>query len=87
MPPFTSTIRAASEGAERILREVCPRAFGYTLHSGRTGWMLHVERATDEGWTACDLRVDPAELSGSLRDASLRGRLARAWARRLGGGS
>jgi hypothetical protein len=84
MPPFSSTVRSASEGAERILHEVCPRAFGYRLEAGVAGWRLRVERATDEGWRAYVLIVDPNELSGSLRDAAVRERLSRAWARQLG---
>jgi len=84
MPPFSSSIRSASEGAERILHRVCPRAFGYRLESGRAGWTLRVERATDAGWRAYDLPVDPAELSGSLRDDDVRERLSRAWALQLG---
>jgi hypothetical protein len=84
MPPFSSTVRSASEGAERILRRVCTRAFGYRLETGVRGWTLRVERATDEGWRAYELAVDPTELSGSLRDAAVRERLSRAWARELG---
>jgi hypothetical protein len=84
MPPFSSTVRSASEGAERILRRVCTRAFGYRLETGVRGWTLRVERATDEGWRAYELAVDPTELSGSLRDAAVRDRLSRAWARQLG---
>lgn len=84
MPPFTSTVRSASAGAERILREVCPRAFGYRLEASVSGWRLRVERATDQGWRAYELAVDPAELSGSLGDAAVRERLSRIWARHLG---
>jgi len=84
MPPFSNTVRSASEGAERILHCVCPRAFGYRLQSGRAGWTLRVERATDAGWRAYELPVDPAELSGSLRDAAVRERLSQAWAQQLG---
>jgi len=84
MPPFSSTVRSASEGAERILHRVCTRAFGYRLETGIGGWTLRVERATDQGWQAYELAVDPAELSGSLRDAAVRERLSRAWARQLG---
>ncbi|HKI65244.1 MAG TPA: hypothetical protein VKA16_11560 [Burkholderiales bacterium] len=84
MPPFSNTVRSASEGAERILHRVCPRAFGYRLQSGRAGWTLRVERATDAGWRAYELPVDPAELSGSLRDAAVRERLSQAWAQQLG---
>ena len=84
MPPFSSTVRHASEGAERILHRVCTRAFGYRLETGVTGWILRVERATDEGWRSYDLVVDPAELSGSLSDAAVRDRLSRTWALQLG---
>ena len=84
MPTFPKTIRSASEGAERILHRVCPRAFGYGLESGRAGWTLRVERATDAGWRAYELAVDPIELSGSLRDDEVRERLSRAWALQLG---
>jgi len=84
MPPFSSTVRSASEGAERILRRVCTRAFGYRLETGIRGWTLRVERATEEGWRAYDLVVDPAELSGSLSDAAVRDRLSHAWALQLG---
>ena len=84
MPPFSSTVRTASEAAERILRRVCTRAFGYRLETGVTGWTLRVERATDQGWRAYELAVDPAELNGSLSDAAVRDRLSRAWALQLG---
>jgi hypothetical protein len=84
MPPFSSTVRSASEGAERILRRVCSRAFGYRLEAGVAGWTLRVERATDEGWRAYELAVNPVELSGSLSDAAMRERLSRAWALQLG---
>jgi hypothetical protein len=83
MPPLRPP-HAAIEGVERILRQVCPRAFAYRLEAGNGGWTLLVERAADAGWRAHALAVDPAELSESLRDAALRDRLSGAWARRLG---
>jgi hypothetical protein len=84
MPPFGNTVRTASEGAERILRRVCTRAFGYRLEAGVAGWTLRVERATDDGWRAYELAVDPTELRGSLSDAAVRDRLSRTWALQLG---
>lgn len=71
-------------GAESILRQVCSRAFGYRLNpDDGSGWTLRVEWATDEGWRSRVLAVDPAELSGSLRDAHMRDRLAVSWASQL----
>lgn len=70
-------------GAESILRQVCSRAFGYRLSPDEGGWTLRVEWATDEGWRSQVLAVDPSELSGSLRDARMRDRLAGRWASQL----
>lgn len=75
----------AGEAAARILRELCPRPFGYTFDVMASQWTLRIECATDDGWRATMLAVDPAELAASLRDANTRRRLRTAWGRHVAG--
>lgn len=83
MQAHLQTKRTASIGVERILQRICTRAFGYRLEPGEGGWTLLVECATDGGWRACALPVDPAELIRSLRDARVEERLAGRWTAEL----
>jgi hypothetical protein len=59
------------------------RGFVYTVEQKDDGWMLSVECAMDGGWQAASWRVDPAALSASLRDASVRANLRADWETRL----
>lgn len=75
----------AGEAAARILRELCSRPFGYAFDVMAGQWTLRIECATDDGWRATMLAVDPAELAASLRDEHTRRRLCTAWGRHLAG--
>lgn len=76
-------VGGACEAAARILHGLFPRTFAYAVERKADGWRLRVECATDDGWQAATLPVDPAELAKSLHDAGLRKRLTAAWMRRL----
>jgi hypothetical protein len=83
MPPLAQDIRNARLAVERVLDEMGVRGFVYTVEQKEGGWMLSVECAMDGGWQSASWGVDPAELSASLGDASLREKLRADWETRL----
>ena len=83
MSPLAQDIRNARAAVERVLDEMGVRGFVYTVEQKKDGWVLSVECAMDGGWQAASWRVDPAELSASLGDASVRAKLRADWETRL----
>lgn len=79
MPPLAQDIRSARKAVERVLKEIGVRGFVYTVEQKEDRWMLSVECATDGGWQALSWRVEPAELSASLRNPALRAKLRAQW--------
>jgi len=83
MPPLAQDIRSARQAVERLLDELGVRAFVYTVEQKEAGWVLSVECATDGGWQAVALALDPAELNASLTDPAVRAKLCADWAPHL----
>ena len=81
--PLAQDIRDARSAVERVIEELGVRAFVFTVEQREGGWVLSVECATDGGWQALSWRVDPAELSASLRDPAVRAKLRADWAPHL----
>jgi len=80
MPPLAQDIRSARAAVERVLDELGVRGFVYTVEQKEAGWVLSVECATEGGWQAVALAVDPAELNASLGDPAVRAKLRADWA-------
>ena len=83
MPPLAQDIRSARAAVERVLDELGVRGFVYTVEQKEAGWVLSVECATEGGWQAVALAVDPAELNASLGDPAVRAKLRADWAPRF----
>ncbi len=83
MPPLAQDIRSARAAVERVLEELGVRGFVYTVEQREAGWVLTIECATDGGWQAVALAVDPAELNASLSDPAVRAKLRADWAPHL----
>jgi hypothetical protein len=83
MPPLAQDIRNARKAVELLLRQAGVSGFVYTIEQKEDGWMLSVECATDGEWQSASWRVDPAELSASLRRKAVRAKLLAEWEPRL----
>jgi hypothetical protein len=77
-------IREGKAAVERLLGELGLRDFVFTLEPKESGWQLHLECSTAQGWQTIALPADIAELRASLRDAAVRERLRADWSERLG---
>ena len=83
MAPLAQDIRNARAAVERVLDEMGVRGFVYTVEQKEDGWTLSVECVAGGEWQSARLRVDPAELGASLRDAGIRAKLRTDWEPRL----
>jgi hypothetical protein len=77
-------IREGKAAVERLLGDLGLRDFVFTLEPKESGWQLHLECSTAQGWQTIALPADIAGLRASLRDAAARERLREDWRERLG---
>jgi len=59
-------MRSVRAAVERVVDELGPDAFVYTVEPKDAGWELRVECAVEEGWQVITLPVDPGNWSRAL---------------------